>query len=176
MNNKSQKLKYNLQEMREMCNFIIQHLDEEEKIIEANNKGLVRFDNPKHNLEEEYKRCDNRLRFVFNSYIFAVWNKYKYCPRITVIERTKEEQNLIYANNVNYQKKSWMSTHQTKPCRAIDFADKDMNAEIIDFTIRYFEQIVYSGEKKTLLRHNVGWGHHFHLQVDWDSTTEIKQI
>jgi hypothetical protein len=176
LNGKYKKLKHNLTEMREMCGLILQHIDEEEKIIDANNNGLIRFDNPKHNLEEEYKSCDNRLRFIFNSYVFAVWNKFKYCPRITVISRTREEQNLIYAGNRDYQRKPWMSTHMTSPIRALDFADKDMTPQIIDFTNKYFEQVIYSGSKETILRHNCGFGHHYHVQVDYSGKTEIKQI
>jgi len=176
MNNKYQGLKHNLIETREMCNLIIQHINEQEKILEANNNGLIRFDNPQHDLKEEYEKCDNRLRFVFSSYVFAVWNKFKYCPRITVIERTSEEQNVIYASNSDYQKNPWMSTHQTKPCRAIDFADKDMTPEIIEFTNKYFEQVIYTGSKKTILRHNINWGSHYHLQVDLDNYTSIQKV
>lgn len=163
--------------MKEMIGLLEQHLTELEQI---DRNGLIRFKQGRErhpDLKTEYLRCDNRLRFIFNSYSAAIYMKFEYKPMIAVIERTHEEQDLIYGNDPAYQKQKWMSTHQTNPCRAIDLRDYDMTPEQIKFTLEYFEQVIYTTpNKNTIIRHNVGLGSHFHLQVDWDMHTEIKRV
>jgi len=169
----TEKLKILIRELKVIIEFLTQHLKE----IEMNEKDLIQFKEvPGHNLREEFLRCDSRLRFIMNSYSAAVFMQFGYKPTIIGIERTQAEQNDIYKNNPDYQKQKWMSVHQTNPCRGIDFRDADMASEILEFTKKYFLQVIYTGGKLTAIKHNVGAGSHFHIQTDSDGITEIKRI
>lgn len=153
-------------------------LEEMEAELKKNDvRNIIKFKEiPNHNLKEEFERCDNRLRFIFLAYTAYIYIKYGYMPTITTVERTQAEQDLIYANNAEYQKKPWYSTHQPLPkTRAIDFRNYDMSEEISTDTKLFFTQVVYTGERGTLLRHNIGLGQHNHLQTDDDGYTCLKR-
>jgi hypothetical protein len=175
----TEKLKHILQEIEDIMLMFKSHIGELERVLMDGYKtDIIIFPpKPNHNLELEFNKCDNRLHFIFLAYAGFMYRAYGYKPVITGVGRTQIEQDSIYKNNPNYKKQKWISTHQTQPCRAIDFRSKDQTPEQIIITENFFKQIDYGTDKKTLLRHSVGGhGDHFHLQVSYHESTSILRI
>lgn len=171
-----EKINHNLQEIIDLASCTIDTTREIFKDIEANNK-LIKFKSSNiHNLEKEFWMCDSRLRFIFLAYCSYMNMKFKYTPTITCIYRHQAEQDNIYMGNKDYKIKPWCSVHQF--WRGLDFRDRDQTPEMVTATLKFFEQVIYTGTPKTILRHSVNSkaGSHFHLQSDKDENTEIQKI
>ena len=134
---------------------------------------MILFKSSSHNMAAEFETIDSRLRFVFLAYAMYMHRKFTYDATVTCVIRTDEEQDNIYANSEGYKLNPWMSVHQVR--RGLDFRSKDMTSEMLDATLKFFNQVKYTGEKGTVIRHSVV-GDHFHLQVDPDGVTGIIRI
>jgi len=126
-----------------------------------------------HQLQEEFNKCDNRLRFIVFALAMYLYYKYKYCITITSVMRTQKEQDSIYGDNPEYKKQKWQSVHQFG--RGIDIRDSDMVDAIKNDAYLFLEQVIYNGDKHTALNHNVQ-GLHFHIQTNSDNITELSKI
>ena len=138
---------------------ILEHLHEAhgDHIIEFKTQGI----------EDEWNdEIDERLRILILA--FVAWRYERFSKKILVthIKRTNEEQDAFYANDPEYQKNPWKSTHQTVPVRAADIRVYDWTRaereEALKWVNNHFK---YSSNKQCLLIHSVGWGYHAHFQV-----------
>lgn len=188
-------IKHNADELYEMLDYLKGGIGE---LVSQALKKIILFDKREHHdLEIEYEECDNRLRFIMDAYSAAFHRKFGIPTLIMILDRTQEEQDNIYLNVKKMDNGIWVpdtvaierykidkprSAHQaflTKRCRATDFRCGHMTVEQKQFTDNFFSDlhIVYTGEKKTMLRHSVGqYGEHYHAQVDADKYTSIGRI
>ena len=176
MNNFIQKLTYLKDHLSEMLILADDYTKQMSALLEKGNGALIHYkDDATHDLKKEFWLIDNRLRFIFLSYVAAVKMQYDYTPTITCLYRTGEEQDDIYKYDPAYQVKKVISVHQV--WRGLDFRSEDMSEELHRFTQDYFlKQVIYTGKPETLIRHSVGRGDHYHVQVSWESHTSIVRI
>lgn len=89
-------------------------------------------------------------------------------PMITCLNRTQEEQDAIYSDDPNYQKKPRISVHQTKPCRGVDIRISDMPNGLAYKVTQIIRQITYDKNRPDM--ESVKYGDdrhktHIHIQV-----------
>ena len=84
---------------------------------------------------------------------------------ITDLLRTQESQDRIYKDNPNYHVKPWKSVHQYG--RGCDIRTRNLDPKEIEKLTNFFNLFQYDKnrpDKKSCLVHDVGSGHHFHVQ------------
>lgn len=132
---------------------------------------MIKFRNEQDKAEFDY--IDDRLVFIiyaFDGYISA--NFPEYSITVTHILRTQEEQDRIYGNNPEYQKKKWTSVHQVG--RGIDVSTAGWQRKDIDTILEFLNIAHYGkGTLRTTIFHDVGRGEHIHIQVNGAGITEL---
>ena len=127
----------------------------------------IEFKNDSERLQEEWGELGSRnvalknLVFDVASY---VWSKYEKNIIITMIYRTDEEQDAIYADDERYQKKKFKSPHQFM--QAVDLRSKVFTNEEIDDIVNHINEKFDDSNwyNWTAKCHDVGLGDHFHIQ------------
>jgi hypothetical protein len=130
-------------------------------------------------LKEQFNQMDPRLRAVTFEMEFLIEKELDKELVITSIERTQEEQNEIYEDEIEKgyfvivdgvkfysadRLKPTLSLHQLKPCRAIDLRSQIYTHEEILKIKEYIDfWFPYDG-RPTLIFHNKS-GEHLHLQI-----------
>ncbi|MCJ7507321.1 MAG: hypothetical protein MUO85_01150 [candidate division Zixibacteria bacterium] len=138
---------------------------------------MIRFKQEK--LEQEFNRIDPRLRAVVFGMEFLIEKEFGKEIMITSIERTQEEQNEIYKDQIEKgyfvtvdgvkfyscdKLKPTLSLHQLKPTRAIDLRSQLYTHEEILKIKEYIDYWFPYDNKSSLIFHNKS-GEHLHLQI-----------
>ena len=115
-------------------------------------------------IESQINKINENLKTILFFLDFAVKQKFDYEITITDLIRTQPEQDFIYKDIAEYNKKPWHSVHQYG--RGADIRINDMPQECLRFIISLLKSIPYGdGIHKTILVHDIGNGNHIHIQV-----------
>lgn len=116
---------------------------------------------------EEYATLESKnrdLRDLIEDVNQQAFKRFGKSVLITMIYRTQEEQDYLYADNAKYQKKKFKSPHQfwhAVDLRSRTFTEREIS-QLVDFiNVTYNDKNYY---KFTAMCHTVGHGMHFHIQ------------
>lgn len=116
-------------------------------------------------LENElYLKICTRLATIL--YYLDLYTRMKFNKEIIITDlmRTQKEQDKIYKNNKQYEKKPWKSVHQFG--RGADVRVSNFSKGEIEDILGMLNQLPYGdGKHKTALLHDIGNGKHIHIQV-----------
>lgn len=142
---------------------------------DRDNKNQILFKNDSTRLKDEFTKYiikdgkNKELQNIIFDLVDYVGDNLKKNITITMIYRTQEEQDGIYAGKVNdygrkYNKRPWKSPHQFY--HAVDIRSSNFTSyeivQIEDYLNCKYNQSNYYGW--TARCHNVGKGDHFHIQ------------
>lgn len=129
---------------------------------------MLKFKNDSQRLVDEHKKLKSTNSGLFDlieQLISYVSSKYKKDVIITMIYRTQEEQDKIYANDEKYKQKKFKSPHQlwhSVDIRSFIFTKREIT-ELVDYINLNFN--AKNWYKWTAKCHEVqGNGEHFHIQ------------
>lgn len=124
-------------------------------------------------MEKEFDELDSRLRIILFALEGYLKHKYNTSLIITHLWRSQKEQDEIYKNDPEYQKRPFKSVHQYY--RGADISISTVSGKKIAnwLNVNFF----YAPGKPTALVHTVAsWGIHLHIQVSYHRITEIMKI
>ena len=132
---------------------------------------MIRFKSDR--IEQEWMDQDNihpKLRqiiYLIDKYITIEYLDYDGLM-LTCLNRTQDEQDAIYRNDPAYNKKPWMSVHQTLPCRGADIRTTDMPNGLGFKIVQMLKLITYDPKRPEMETVKYGGDRHkdhIHIQV-----------
>lgn len=115
-------------------------------------------------LEQQFKQVDRRIRVLLSFVDLFTVQKYGKEIIVTDLIRTQSQQDTIYKDNHDYQKKPWSSVHQYG--RGADIRTSNLEYPQKMELVELLNKLPYGdGKHKTALFHDIGTGEHIHIQV-----------
>lgn len=139
---------------------------------QVQSSGIIKYKNDSERLRIEHEaleKANNDLYFLLDDLSRFLWAEFEQELVITMINRTQDEQDEIYAGTVrsdgrSYDDRPWTSPHQynhAADIRSRDFTEEQIQ-QIEDYLNAKYNQHNYY--RWTAKNHTVGHGWHFHIQ------------
>lgn len=122
-------------------------------------------------LESDYLEVDSRLRIIMPFIASKILADRNMNVIITSAIRTAEQDRALKASGVHVAKRA-LDFNMWDPVARKKHYNPEYAGELCDFVN---SQIIY-GSHKTMIYHDVGYGQHFHLQVNPSNTMTLKRI